>query len=407
MSGGGIPIRFRRTTSDVPIDTIKVGGALWHMLDRKLGIWNGDFMCWYPGIDAVKKLFVLNQDQRMAGLDANGDTNNIAISFNEPGKMQIIDTSTSEVLFSIDQTGVVMPNPIVEEVLPGGSLQRTSHPGFMPQFFPAEAVNSDDDIGFVGPNTYLWKKAGGAGRAEVRYAYKAGGGQLTHSTAEAYTLEFKAASALNNIGLRSWFFDPSLAYDGSINKNKIFVSLWSPIGYSNVIRVGRAGVYATTTIIGTNTWQRVALNLPTHDISESYAYNPDFEPYAIDWFYNTTGGTWYLSEPTVQCVDVVTTEIYQFRSIAERMAVADAYFWQPPTQFFEGVDKKSFDLPTSLPALHSKADYDIAMISSEHNVATFEKTQRGFTLFTDEPAITGQWNAKFKVGYRGPLTDIV
>ena len=62
---GGIPIRFRRTVNDVPVDPAPIGTAFWHMLDYKLGIQSELGMCWYPGVDTKKKLFVLNQEQRL------------------------------------------------------------------------------------------------------------------------------------------------------------------------------------------------------------------------------------------------------------------------------------------------------------------------------------------------------
>ncbi|QIG74757.1 hypothetical protein EVC12_122 [Rhizobium phage RHph_I42] len=406
---GGIPIRPRRTKNDVPLDPIDqrhIGMLYWHMLDYKLGIWNDGGMCWYPGIDSVKKLFVLNADQRLTGQDSNGDINPIAISFNLPGTMQIVNTTTDEVLMSASALGVTLADPLVEEVLPGGSLQRTSHPGFLPSLFPSTAKVSDDGASFVGPNTYLWKKAGATGKASVRYAYKEGGGQITHPSAESYTLEFKVDQALNGIGLRSWLFEPSLAYDGSINKNKVFVSIWGPSGTSNKLRIGRNGSYQVLTVLGNNNWTRVALDVPVHDITDSYAYNPDAEPFAVDWFFETTGGTWYISEPTVQCVDVLASEIYQFRTLAERMALADAYYWTPPTQFFDANNKRAFALPTQLPIVSTKATYDIVFTTQENVVTVTEKDQRGFVLNTEEDLVTGQWAAKFLVGYRGPLTDI-
>lgn len=407
---GGTPIRPRRTKNDVPLDTLDLrhtGMLYWHEFDHKLGIWNDIGMCWYPGIDSVKRLFVLNADQRLTGKDSNGDTNPIAISYNNPGSMQIINTATDEVLMSASSLGVTFADPLVEEVLPGGSLQRTSHPGFLPSLFSNVAKVSDNGAAFVGPNTYLWKKADATGKASVRYAYKEGGGQITHPSAEGYTLEFKVDTALSGIGLRSWLFDPALAYDGSINKNKVFVSIWGPAGTSNKLRIGRNGIYQVLTVLGNNNWTRVALEIPTHDIADSYAYNANAEPYAVDWFFETTGGTWYISEPTVQCIDVQLSEVYQFRTLAERMALADAYYWTPPTQFFEGNNKRSFALPTQLPIVSTKATYDLAFTTQERVVTVTEKDQRGFVLGTDDVAAIGQWSAKFSVGYRGPLTDII
>ncbi len=406
MSGGGIPIRARRYLTDVPIDPVQVGGIGYHLLDKKFGMHNGRKMMWYPGIDPVLKAMIMNTGQRFGGKQSDGNINPIVMSFDNPGRLEFIDTSNSDaVIASFSALGATFPQSVPSDALPGGSLQRTSHPGFLPSLFSSTPITSDTP-GFVGPNTYLWKHAvGSAGVASVNYAYKAGNGAITHDSAEAYTLGFNASTALSGIGLRSWFFDPSLAYDGSANHNRHMISIWGPTGELNTIRVGRNGVYNSITIMGANAWQRVAIDIPVHDISQSYAYNSAFEPYAVDWFYNTTGGQWFIGEPTVQNIDVLPDEIYQYRSLAERMAVADAYFWTPTSQYLMANQFQSFQLPTSFPALHANATYDVVPTATDHVLAVTEKDQRGFTLNTAD-VVTSQWKTKFQVGYRGPLTDI-
>ena len=400
---GGIPIRFRRTISDTPIDPIELGGALWHVEDNKLGIMGQFGMCWYPGIDTKRKLFVLNQDQRFTGRDELGETSNLAIDFSTHGQLRIIDTVTDAVLATFSEAGAVFANPIVENVVGGGSFSKGSHPGFVPNLF--REVDTAIEQGFVGPNTYLWKKAEATGRVVVKPSYKPGSGDLTHFSAEAFTLSYNAMSPTDGIGLRSWFFEPSLAYDGAPNNNKVFFSIWGPQGKTNTIRIGRNGAYSSITILGNNAWQRLAMDIPVHGIANSFAF-AEIEPYAIDWFYNTTGGEWFLAEPTVQNVNTITNELYQYKSIAERMALADSYYWESSALYFEGERKKAINLPFALPALHSKATYDVATVLSEHTINVTEKSRKGFVVNTLDANPASQWTAKLRVGYRGPLDNL-
>ncbi len=403
---GGIPIRFRRTVNDVPVDPAPIGTAFWHMLDYKLGIQSELGMCWYPGVDTKKKLFVLNQGQRLTGKTSGNVKNDIAIDFSTNGQMRVIDTDTDQVLASFSEAGVVLANPVVSSVVGGGSLSKGSHPGFVPALFPATTFDSDDYSGFIGPNSYLWKKSGNTGKLTTKIAYKAGGGAMTHLSAENYTLEVNVSEALNGIGLRSWFFEPSLAYDGNANKNKVFISVFGPSGQSNTIRVGRDGSYTELTILGNGAWQRVGIEIPVHARTQSYLYSSANEPFAIDFVYNTTGGIWYFSEPTVQHVDVITNELYQYKSLAERAAIADAYYWESPSIYMHGSNKKSIQLPSILPILHANAICDVVAVSSGQTLSVTEKTRNGFVLGTSDSSPASQWSAKVRMGYRGPLTDL-
>jgi TusA-related sulfurtransferase len=404
---GGIPIRFRRTVNEQPVDPTPIGVGMWHMLDNKLGIMTENGMCWYPGIDTKKKLMVLNQGQRLTGKTDAGATNNLVIDFATNGTIRIVNIDTDEVIATFSEAGVVLTDPVVEEVVGGGSLHKGSHPGFIPQLFSTTAKDSDNFQGFVGPNTYMWKKAtGGLGRMQVRLSSEPGGGEMTHWSAEAFTLEVKVLTALQNAGLRSWFFEPALANDGFANKNKHFISIKGPQGQGNTIRIGRAGVYASTAVLGTGQWQRIALDIPVHSRTNSFVYNTDREPYAVDWFFNTTGGTWFISEPTVQEVETYVTELYQYKTLGERLALADAYFWKSPSLYMEAARKKSVVLPLSLPHLHDNATYDVVAEGNLQAINVTEKNRRGFVLNTLDSNPAAQWSTKLTVGYRGPLTDI-
>lgn len=403
---GGIPIRARRMVQDTPIDPVQVGGLAYQMLDKKFGVYDGTQFLWYPGIDPVLKMMVMNTGQRFGGKDSAGNQNPIVMSFDLANHLQFIDTSSNTVIASFAANGATFANGVPGTALPGGSLQRVSHPGFIPSLFSSAYITSDTP-GFVGPNTYLWQQAVNSGNAKVRYNVKPGSGVLTKDSTDFNTLEFTVDGPITGTGLRSWFFDPALAYDGVANTNRHFISIFGPAGQVNTIRVGRAGVYTNLTVMGTGTWQRVAIDIPVHSLAQSYAYSTTFEPFAVDWFYNTTGGTWFIAEPSVQNINVYPTEFYQNRSIAERMAAADAYFWQPPTQYLFASQFQSLALPTSFPALHAFATYDVIINSSDFAVTVSEKTKQGFTInTTDTHAAALQWKASLKVGYRGPLTDI-
>lgn len=402
---GGIPIRLRRTTRDVPIDPVPVGGPLWHMIDNKLGIQSEHGMCWYPGIDSKKKLVVLNHEQRLTGKVSSNEQNNLALDFGTQGIIRIVDINTDTVVASFSEAGAVLPNPVVDTVVGGGAFNKGSHPGFLSHLFNT-TLDTDVTKGFVGPNTYAWKRAQSSGRFTAGYGYKEGSGVLTHWSAERFTLKFDVLTALQNMGLRSWFFEPALAHDGVANSNKIFVSIFGPQGQSNVLRVGRAGSYASTTILGTGQWQRVALDLPVHSLANSYLYSSSREPYAVDWFYNTTGGTWYLAEPTVQETAVVTNELYQYKTLGERAALADAFFWKSPPIYMQEARKKSIALPTSFPIIHTNANYDVVASANGQNVAVTEKQAQGFVINTADSNPASQWSTRLLVGYRGPLTDI-
>lgn len=403
---GGTPIRARRMLQDTPIDPVQVGGIGWNLIEKKFGFYDGTQFCWYPGIDPVLKMMIMNTGQRLGGRDNTGAVNPIVLSFEKPNTLEFIDTSTNTVIAAFSALGATFANGVPGNALPGGSLQRVSHPGFLPNLFSSSYITSATP-GFVGPNTYLWAQAANSGSAQVRYNVQPGSGAFTNSSTDNNVLEFTANGQISGIGLRSWFFDPSLAYDGVPNTNRHFISIYGPLNQLNTIRVGRAGVYTNLTVMGTGAWQRVAVDIPVHQLNQSYAYNAAYEPYAVDWFYNTTGGTWFIAEPTVQNINVYPIEFYQNRSLAERLASADAYYWQPPTQYIFGNQFLSLALPTSCPIVSANATYDVIVNSSDYAVTVTEKTQQGFTINTvDTNATTLQWKANLKVGYRGPLTDI-
>lgn len=403
---GGIPIRFRRTVNDIPIDPAPIGTPFWHMLDYRLGIKTELGMCWYPGIDSKRKLFVLNKDQRLTGRDSSGDKNTIAIDFSTTGQMNFVDLTTDTTLLSVTETGVIFDNPIVDEIVGGGSLSKGSHPGFVPSLFSSTPFDSTDYTGFIGPNTYLWKTDTNSGSLEASISYKEGSGALTHFSAETYTLKVDVASQLSGIGLRTWFFEPSLSYDGNSNKNKVFISVFGPSGHANTLRIGRNGSYETITILGNGTWQRIALEIPVHDRTQSYLYSADYEPFALDFVYNTSGGVWYFSEPTVQNVDTVTNEMYQYKSLAERCAMADSYYWETPNLYMEASRKKSLIFPMVLPVIHDNAICDVEAVTSTQVMNIAEASRNGIVVNTLDTNPSNEWVLKLRMGYRGPLTNL-
>lgn len=404
----GIPIRVRRTIHDDPIDPIQLGGLLWHIDQQKLGIWNGTKMAWYPSLDPQNRQFILNNGQRLTGISSDGSRSALAISFETPGEMRIINVSNGNVIARFTANGTtVLANMTSTGALPGGSTQKISHPGFIPGLFRSK--NSETEMGFIGPNSYLWKRATSSGSMILSTAYMKGAGDLTHFSAEGYTLKAEVKNdpviATQGIGLRMWLFDTSLSSDSEFtNHSRVFFSVYGPANGYTTVRIGREGSYAEKEIAGRGYWTREYLDVPNHLITEDYS-RAVREPFAIDFFYKTTPGNWYLNEPSIQNVDVVTNEVYQYRTLAERMAIADAYYMAPPTQVLYAAQPKVINLPMKVPALHAAATYTVEIINADRQIAISNKEPQGFRMQGVSP-VEGAWTAKFVVGYHGRLTDI-
>ncbi len=268
---GGIPIRFRRTQLDTPVDTPSLGEPLIHLPDSKLGFYDGTTMLWYPGLEIITNRMVMNAGQKLTGKDSAGDAN-IDISFDTPDALEIIYRPTNTVLAKFSTTGATFNTLAASQQMPGGSLNRGSHPGFIPQFFSTTAMSTATKTGWFGPNTYLWKKGGAVGDLSIKYEYKTGSGAITHEVVDTYTLRVDASGGpTNGVGVRTWLFDPSLGYiTPGQNKNKVFISIVGTAGQSCQIRVGRAGSYTSVAVTGTDNWQRVAIDIPAHAQSTSF-----------------------------------------------------------------------------------------------------------------------------------------
>lgn len=405
----GVPIRFRRTISDTPSDMVYVGQGFFHLHDNKLGIYNGSKMCWYPGIDPLLKMMIMNKGQRLTGKTAAGIQSTIALEFTA-NSLRVINLLNEQVLASFNADGsAVFANLQNTDILPAGNLSKTSHPGFLPQLF-TDAYNSASYTGLVGPNTYLWKKAGGSGDIVVGYSYKEGLGETVHMSAEQFTYKATASAQLSNVGLRTWFLDPTIhqVHDAVqtliTNSHKVFFSYFGPAGVENTFRIGRDGDYTTHTVLGDGKWHRISLDLPVPLHTETFAFS-ETSPYSLDLMFNTSGPSdWYFGEINVQQTYYHPAEVIQYKSVAERCAIADSYYRKYKNQVFNAGYRRSFSSPLDFSAWHSKA-FPIVRAQGGRSVTIENLSRQGFNAFSPD-ASAGEWLADITAGYIGSLSDI-
>jgi len=405
--GSGVPIRLRLASTDILKETGHIGEPFLNVIDNKFGIFDGTQMLWYPGIDPVNKRMVMNTGQKITGKDSIGGTN-VEISFNTPNALEVVYKPTGVVMARFDQTGASFNNFVNGTVIPGGSINRFTHPGFLPSLFSSTSKAALAGAGvWLGPNTYLWKKSTETGDMSVKYEALTGAGNLTHVVSDTFCLRADVSIDCVASGIRMWMFDPFLGQTGGVlNFNKFYISIIGPIGKTSVIRVGRGGSYSTTNVTATGTWQRIAVDFPTHIQTSSYLVSAN-EPYAIDVLYQAQAGTWFIQEPTAQCVDKFTTEIYQYRGLAERYNAANMCWYTPHGYNLNG----NTPLPINFPYPFTRYNdpnivYDVETISSTYPVTVSDKTAAGFTA-TTTTAVSGIWSYVPRIALRGPTTDIV
>ena len=406
----GVPIRFRRTTRNSPQDTKYVGQGFYHLPDSKLGIYDGAHMCWYPGIDPLKNMMTMNEAQKLGGKAPDGSLSPVAFSF-QSSALRVVNINDDSVIAAFNASGgVSLSGATVAGVLPGGSLSKSSHPGFLPQFFDTE-YSSDSFEGLIGPNTYMWKVTGNSGEFSAAYGYKEGLGDTTHFSAELFSLKCSVSATLSGMGLRTWLFDPtihSINNENGIlidNDHKVFLSYYGPRGQANTFRIGRDGSYTSVTVQGADKWVRIALDVPVLEKDETFVYSTGKSPIAVDLLYNTTGGDWYFGEINVQNTYYNPSEVHQYRSMSERCAIGDALYRKYKDVYFSGGNAKYFNANLNVPVLHTRASTTFKVISSDRPVTLLSQAADGFSAYSTD-ATSGNWKATLVFGYRGSPSDI-
>lgn len=407
---GGVPIRIRRTLTDTPVTPVVplVGQPFLHSGENKFGVFDGTNMLWYPQVDPVANRLIMNKNQSISGRDSNGDAN-VEISFDTPNALEIIHVPSSTVLARFDTTGASFNNLIANTPIPGGTLNRFIHPGFIPQLFSSTAKTLSASGGsWLGANTYLWRKGVSSGTMSVSRAYTPGAGSITHEASETFCLKAEVTSNCSGQGIRMWVLDPYLGYtnDNTKNSNKFFISVYGPAGKTSLIRLGRAGLYTTVTVTGTGSWQRIGVTIPQHSQTTSYIMGGSNEPWAVDVLVDAEVGNWFIQEPTVQCIDQLTDEIYQYRTLSDRLAAATVCWYAPAGFNVTATNPLYVNLPVPLPILNDPYfTYDVVTVSSTHTPTIANKSERGFTVATSTMN-TDFWAFVPVVAVRGPLTDI-
>lgn len=406
---GGIPIRIRRTLSDTPsTPTIPlVGQPYLNTKDNKFGVYDGTNMLWYPGIDPLGNRMIMNQHQRITGKDSSGNAT-VEISFDNPNKLEIIHKPSGTVLARFDQTGASFNNLTAAASLPGGTLNRMTHPGFLPQFFSATAQSLSSQGGvWLGPNTYLWRSSGAAGSMSVGYGIKEGAGDTTHEMSDSLSLKATVTADATGQGIRMWLFDPFLGYNNAgKNVNRFFLSIYGPAGKTSKMRIGRDGNYTEITITGTGDWERVSLDVPSHVQSSSYLRSGTDSPFAVDVLKDAQSGDWYVHEPTLQCIDAYTAEVYQYRTLTERIASAMSVWYTPAGFTIYGNQPCFVNLPIPMAYYNDPhVTYDVTTVSATHTPTVSSKTANGFTV-TTATTTSDMWSYIPKVALRGSIADL-
>ena len=404
MGSQGIPIRIRRTNSNVPLGNKYLGEMFLHYTDKKFGVYDGTNMLWYPTIDPITNRLILDKGQKLSGKDSSL-LSTIDIDFNQPNAVRIIHRPTNTQLAEFSSVGSSFSNLIGSVQNPGGYYNKFTHPGFIRSHFSTLSQStSTKQHTWLGPNTLMWKKLGATGNISCKQSQVLGIGSVTHIASEDYCLEIDATSgATNGVGVRGWIFEAATTTT-LMGVLRCYLTFKGPIGQTIQMRVGRSGVYISKIIIGTGNPTREFIDVPSHSTGR-FGIDSD-EPYAWDFAYNPSGGVWNISEPTIQPVDISPSELYQFSSIQTRNSIASMYYWTPYYFEMKNSEVEYVTLPMPVPVYNNAAArYDVEIIQTDNPVAISNAQREGFEI-TPIGLVTGNWKTKVRVAYRGSLTDI-
>lgn len=401
----GSPIRIRRIMVDTPTDPASVGEPFLHMGDNKFGIYNGTQMLWYPCVDPLKKMMLMNLGQKLSGKDSNGGST-VYIDFDTPNAITF-KSSAGTILAQFDSTGASFNNLSIGGPIGGGALNRFIHPGFIPNVFPTtNTIRSGPGKNWLGPNTLMWCQDDGVFSA--RQTYMAGAGLLTHVASEMNTLTVTVTSRIVNGGIRMWIFDPNTGYyeDSAKNKNRFYISVKGEAGKEGYMRIGRNGAYTVKAITGTGSWRREFIDVPTHTYLADFATGVGSAPYSIDVLWAAEVGIWGLAEPTMQCLDNFSEEIFQYKSLPDRLNSANMLWYEPVGYRMYGQEKEYINLPIPLPKYQEGLiDYTVDTVESTYPVLIENKTHKGFEVHAETPNST-YWKYQPRVIVHGQISDI-
>lgn len=405
MGTQGIPIRIRRTSKDTPNNPY-LGEPYLHMGDFKFGVYSGTNMLWYPGIDPINGNMILNQGQVLTGQDSAGNST-VGLSFDEPGKLRVIDMATNAQIAEFGQDSSTFANLTNTTMGAGGYFDIMNHPGFIPLMFSSTV--SDTAVtsrAWLGPMTMLWKKSGAVGDLQVGYEFLTGAGDLTHPSTDANTLKITCTNgACNGLGVRTWYYDTH-SYSSNNRECVSYVTVWGTAGETMSIRLGRNGSYSTTTVTGTGSWQRVSVSNPNILTSSILTY----DLISLDVCYNPSGGEWYVHEPKTYSAAVNPTETFQYTSMHTRIHQASLNYWTP--HYFPMLDGEPYyvTIPNQ-PFYYNSSDtlyahYDVDILEADNPCTISNKSTTGFTI-TPTGTPSGTWKVKIRYAARGGAIDIV
>jgi hypothetical protein len=403
MGSQGIPIRIRRTNSETPLGNKYLGELFLHYSEKKFGVYDGTNMLWYPTVDPITNSLILNKDQKLSGKDSTGQLSSLDLEFGN-NTLRVVHRPTNDILAEFSPAGSSFSNLVSSIQNPGGYYNRFTHPGFTPFHFDSIAQSTfTKQHTWLGPNTLMFKKFGATGNISCKQEKQASMGLVTHPATDDYCLQINATDGpTNGVGVRSWIFETATSTTQA-GVLRCYLTFKGPSGQSVQMRVGRNGVYSTKTIVGTGLPTREFIDMPTH--TDTFGIGSS-EPFAWDLAYNPTGGIWHISEPTIQAVNISPSELYQYVSIQTRNAVASMYYWTP---HFVGMKNNEVEyINLNQPVLlydAAAAKYDVDIIQTDNPVTITNPQREGFEI-SPLGSIVGNWKIKFKVAYRGSLTDV-
>ena len=306
-----------------------VGEPFWDNIRSCLGVFNnrGGIVEWYP---RVFDAFILNRSQPLRGEDTSGNLNPIALDFNTSGRVSIVNTATGDVIAAFGPGGAAFMAVTSAPPAPVSSFMtnRLVNSGLnVPRrFLPSPTyINTDDDsfvsMNIIRPGWHLWKATGSPGKLSLRVSTSdvpsIAGVQVPGIGA---SLVVTSSGAPTAAGVRLYCYDYA-----SMRGRTLTASAYvkGPSLRKTQLRIltETGGVLATTTYIGTGSWERVFFPFTTPSYTSKWLafdalYNPGFDSGSLQ--------DWYVSAPQINESSVI--QPYEARSAeAERALLRSIY----------------------------------------------------------------------------------